>query len=113
MAESDHRRGVYTHVSGYDKGWAGAQHKKFLTSRYRDDDRHHGDRRHWGHPGKRHHGGKNDKRHGWKHGYHGHKRHWYKHRHYRDHGTRYRFHYNDVVGAGISGGHISIDLSRR
>jgi hypothetical protein len=125
MADSDQRRGVYTHTSVYDKDRAGPQHKKFLTSRYRDDHGHRGhDRRSYkghrshkehgwrGHPGKKHHGWKKGKRHGWNHGYHGQQRHGYKHRHYRDRRSSYRFHYNGLIGAGVSGGHISIDLSR-
>jgi hypothetical protein len=117
MADSDQRRVTYSINSGYEEGKA---HKKFLTSRFRNDHRYRSDRGNWrGHPGKKHQGWKKGKRHGWKHDYHRQKRHGYNHRnhydrrsytsHSYDRRSSYRIHYN---GAAVSGGHISIDLSR-
>jgi hypothetical protein len=129
MAER-YDRGEPEHKANFQKverDQGAPKHKKFLTSRYRDDyghrDGHRGKHGWKGHPG-RHHGWKKQKRHHKWHGYHGHQRHWDKHHYYhdrryskrhhhgRDHGTRYRFHYNGLIGADVGSGQIVIDLSR-
>lgn len=140
MAESEHRRGMLSHTSGADHDRASAKHKKFLTSRYRDDHGYRGGHKYRGHDRKGHgwrghHGRDKDWKRGWKqekwhHGrrkFHGDRKHWNthrwnEHRHHRNHrndrgGYRYHFRYNGVIGAdggpAVSGGQIMIDLSRR
>jgi hypothetical protein len=123
MADSNHHR-------GYSDGNVKPTHYRDHDD-YRGGHRSHGhDRRsgdwHGHHPGRHHgwnagwkkgfkHGWRKGKRHGWKHDDHGDKRSWEKHHHdrNRDHGYRYRLHYNGLLGAGVSGGHVTIDLSGR
>ena len=127
MAEPDQRRAMLSgsadRGADKDRGRVIPVHKKYLTSRYRDDHGHHGGHRSRGHDrrvfGRKGHGGRHDgwkqgKRHHWERGHHGQKRHWQKHRrnHDRHSGYRYRFHYNGLVGHGVNGGQIVIDLSR-
>ena len=126
VAEPDrrenHRAGFHQKVD-HDRGIP--HHKKFLSSRHRDADAHHGHR-------DRKHGGKNKAhnrpKHGWqhkqyhqkRHGYHGYgpKRHWNKHRHhYRDdRGTRFRFYYNNsaypMEHQVLQGAQLLIDVTR-
>jgi hypothetical protein len=125
MADSykrqDHKAGYHQKV---DHGKRAPEHKKFLSSQYRDKHAYHGDRdRNHGWKqkqyNKRHHGWKQKKYHHRKHGYHGPNRHWNKSRYHRnyDHGTRYRFHYNSgsypMDYQMLQGAQLLIDVTRR